>query len=519
MTKPKLPKILDCTLRDGGYYTNWDFDEQVVNTYLRSVEQLPIDVLEVGYRSNPKGAYVGKYFYSPIKTLQALKRHTTKQIAIILDEKDVKREDVSDLLRPCGDLIDMVRVAVNPKNFKRAIGLAEEIKSLGYTVSFNVMYMSSWKEEQDFIDSIHLVGDKVDYFYMVDSYGGVYPEDVRENYQLIRDRCDVKIGFHGHNNLELALINTLTAIECGVDIIDATITGMGRGAGNLKTELLLTTLNSKEYFDLNYNALSEVVETFESIQKQYGWGTNLAYMVSGVTSSPQKDVMEWVTKYMFSFNSVIQAMDNRRHGREDNQKLSLFKPERQYEEALIIGGGSNAVLHADAVRDFVEGREDKVCLIHASSKNASHFADLPVRQYFCLVGNEGQRLENIFRGNMRQFTGVCVLPPYPRDMGTYIPPSVQEKSYELERIAFLDDSHGDSLTATALQCAVDLGARVAYFAGYDGYSDGSISQRERELFLENEQIFEAASRGGLECKTLLPTKYEGLKSDSVYAWI
>ena len=89
------------------------------------------------------------------------------------------------------------------------------------------------------------VNNVADYFYMVDSYGGVYPEDVEKIYKEVKKHINVKIGFHSHNNLELGLINSITAIHCGVDIIDATITGMGRGAGNLKMELLLTFLHSK----------------------------------------------------------------------------------------------------------------------------------------------------------------------------------------------------------------------------------------------------------------------------------
>ena len=518
-SQKNLMKILDCTLRDGGYYTNWDFSDEVVQTYLQSMDKLPIDIIEVGYRSSPKTDYLGRYFYSPVKTLQEIRKYTDKKIAIILDEKDVRREEVRQLLEPCTTLVDMVRIAIKPDHFKRALGLAEEVKALGFTVCFNVMYMSSWKEQKGFFESLHLIGDRVDYFYMVDSYGGVYPKDVQETYQLVRDRCSVKIGFHGHNNLEMALINTLTAIECGVDIVDATITGMGRGAGNLKTELLLTTLNARGECAVDFNALSEVVESFESMQRHYGWGTNLAYMVSGVTSSPQKDVMEWVTKYMFSFNSVIQAMENRTNGQQDNQKLPTFQPATSCPLAVIIGGGPNAVQHANAVRDFVQQNEDKVCLIHASSKNAKHYANLSVPQYFCLVGNEGQRLERVFQDDMQRFGGVCVLPPYPREMGTYIPPSVKDKSFELAAFTFTTDPNGNSLTATAIQCAKDLGVGTLYFAGYDGYSDGNISQRERDLFLENERIFREAAHNGLQCRTLLPTKYEQLSADSVYAYI
>ena len=111
----------------------------------------------------------------------------------------------------------------------------------------------------------NLLDGKIDFLYMVDSYGSVYPDELVELIKLIKKRTNVALGFHGHNNLELGLINTLTAIENGVDIVDSTITGMGRGAGNLKTELLLTVLNSKGILDFDYNHLSNVVDIFTKI--------------------------------------------------------------------------------------------------------------------------------------------------------------------------------------------------------------------------------------------------------------
>lgn len=277
-------KILDCTLRDGGYYTNWDFDENLVDIYIQSFNNLPVDYLEVGYRSNAMKSYLGKFFYCPIHVLQDLKSKTNKKLVIILDEKDVRVEDAENLLSPIVGLVDMVRMAIDPKNFKRALILAKKVKQLGFEVGFNVMYMSTWKEQKEFLDLIPEVDGIADYFYMVDSYGSVFPDDVREIMRLVRSKTKIKLGFHGHNNLEMALANTLAAIDEGVDIVDATITGMGRGAGNLKMELLLTVLNSKGKIDFPYNDLSKVVDEFRELQEKHEWGTNLPYMVSGANS-------------------------------------------------------------------------------------------------------------------------------------------------------------------------------------------------------------------------------------------
>ena len=101
-------------------------------------------------------------------------------------------------------------------------------------------------------------------------------EDVKETIQLVKSKTNVPLGFHGHDNLEMGLINTITAIDAGCDIVDATVTGMGRGAGNLKTELLLTYLENAKGLPVKYRELSKVVSEFEELRKFHQWGTSLA---------------------------------------------------------------------------------------------------------------------------------------------------------------------------------------------------------------------------------------------------
>jgi 4-hydroxy 2-oxovalerate aldolase len=511
-------KILDCTIRDGGYYTEWDFDQELVATYFTAFNNLPVDYLEIGYRSNPMKGYLGEYFYCPTYVLEKVRNLSNKALVIILNEKDVRPEDVENLLRPCIGLITMVRIALDPEQLSRALKLAEAIKKLGFEVGFNIMYMSKWKQYKAFLDEIKYVDDVADYFYMVDSFGGVYPQDVKETIDLVKQRTKCKIGFHGHNNLELALINSLTAIESGADIVDATVTGMGRGAGNLKTELLLTALNARTGEKVDFNALSQVVDAFEKLQQHHGWGTNLPYMVSGANSLPQKDVMEWVTRRFYSFNSIIRALHNQKEKIQDNQKLAVFEPARKYKTAVIIGGGPNARSHQPAVKEYLRNAGTDTCVIHASSKNAANYGTIAQDQFFCLVGNEGHRLETVFN-TLTNFVGQCVLPPFPRKMGTYIPESVVSKSYELAQIDFtrtLQDSH----TALALQTARALGATQILFVGYDGYQDQSISQLEKNLSDENEYLFRAFTEfTGMPLWSLTPTNYKGLQMTSVYSYL
>ncbi len=117
-------KILDCTLRDGGYYTNWDFSSEVVDSYIQAMNQLPIDYLEVGYRNNPSKEYLGKFGYSPISVLKHLRKTCTKKLVVMLNEKGTHPADMVHLLQPIIGLVDMVRIAIDPNNFDRALVLA-----------------------------------------------------------------------------------------------------------------------------------------------------------------------------------------------------------------------------------------------------------------------------------------------------------------------------------------------------------------------------------------------------------
>ena len=237
-------KLLDCTLRDGGYYTNWDFDSNLVLKYLKYMETLPVEYLEVGYRSIENDGYFGEYYYLPLETLQFIKSNSSKKIAIMLNSKEYDNKIDLSLLDNLKDYVDLVRLATDPSKIKVALKLAKEIKKKGFKVAINIMYISKINKNNDFYEYLTTINEHVDILNLVDSYGSIYPEKLKELILEIKCKSNISLGFHGHNNLELAFINTLTAINLGIDYVDSTILGMGRGAGNLKTELILTYLKS-----------------------------------------------------------------------------------------------------------------------------------------------------------------------------------------------------------------------------------------------------------------------------------
>lgn len=512
-------EILDCTLRDGGYYTNWDFNENLTKNYFQAMEKLPISYVEIGYRSLAHEEYEGEYNFCPNYLLAEIRQWMpTTKIGIMLNEKEVKVEDLAKLLSFEAGTVNFVRMAVDPANLERAGRTAARIKEMGFEVGFNVMYMSKWDSEYpNFTTDVTALNGIVDSFAMVDSFGSMYPEDVARITRDLKSKLNCKLGFHGHNNIELAFANTLSAINAGCDIIDSTITGMGRGAGNMKTELLLAYLSSEKEVSVDFNSLSITVSDFEQLKEKYGWGTNLPYMVSGFSSLPQKDVMDWVTRRFYSINSILRALHNMKEKKGDNIKLPVFNEEKQYFDiALIVGGGPSGSNSAKPLKALLRKHQDKkICIIHASSKNAGCYNDIDIPQFFCLVGNEGYRLEKVF-ANFDLDKIKCVLPPYPRKMGTYVPKQLMDKSFELKNIGFTP-LYQDSHTALALQTAVELSVGTLYIAGYDGY-DGLIGENERLLTAENEYLLAriVEDKPNMEISTVTATKYKGLKNSSVY---
>lgn len=510
-------RILDCTLRDGGYYTNWDFNSETVDAYIQAMNGLPIDYLEVGYRNKPTKEYMGKFGYCPVSVLKQLRANCSKKIVVMLNEKSTKPENLDVLLNPIVGLVDMIRMAIDPKNFDRAVVLAKAVKAMGFEVGFNCMYMSKWSTEYPgFLKKLSALNEMADLFCMVDSYGGVTPEDITSIYNEVRENTTCPIGFHGHNNLQLGLINTITAMKLGCEYVDATILGMGRGAGNLNMELLLTYLNAHKGMHVDFNVLGDVISAFTPLMEQYRWGTNLPYMLAGANRIPQNEVMSWVTNRVYSFNSIVRALENRKNNTVDNAQFPQIKIDHKFNKVIIIGGGHNAIEHKEAIKSFI-AKENNISVIFATARHAKAYLDIEAPVFYTLVGNEGRRLTaNVGKSLLN---GTCVLPPYPRTMGTEVPDYAEKKTVELYTVSFTND-YKDSVTTIALQLALEVTDGEIFVVGYDGYPGNVLSEKEVSLTNENKTIFQAYELAkGVKLKSLTPSLYKDLDVVSIYQFI
>ena len=259
MKKNEL-KILDCTLRDGGYYNNWDFSKDLIEEYLLAMSAAKIEYVELGFRFFKKDIYLGPCAYTTSSFLETLKIPNNLKIGIMINAKDILSNNLSksEIKKNFFNFskknkISFVRFACHLNEVERIIPFCNELNKKKILTGINLMQIS---EISDFaIEKITklVAKSKVDIFYFADSLGNLEPQNIIDISNTIKKNWKKNIGFHAHDNMSRALINAVAAFNNGVKWIDSTVTGMGRGAGNIKTEFALLQFSKylKKNFDIS----------------------------------------------------------------------------------------------------------------------------------------------------------------------------------------------------------------------------------------------------------------------------
>ena len=292
MSVRKDVKVLDATIRDGGLCNNFEFVTELYKSNIKS----GVDYMEFGYRASknlfdPKD--FGKWKFCDEADLRSIVGDNISDMKIAV-MADVGRCDYKDDFVPKSEsVIDMVRVACYIHQIPAAIEMIEHFHSLGYETTCNIMAISQANSEQ-VEAALEMLGDSsVDVIYLVDSYGSLYPENagkLAKQYLEIGEKYGKAIGFHAHNNQNLAFANTIETMSYGVSFLDATASGMGRGAGNCAMELLLGFLKNPKY---NLYSLLTFLEKYINPLKESGvvWGYDVQYMLTGQLNRHPREAM------------------------------------------------------------------------------------------------------------------------------------------------------------------------------------------------------------------------------------
>lgn len=282
--RPEI-QIVDCTIRDGGLMNNHHFSDEVVSAVFKACDAGGIDYMEIGYKGDEKG-YVqgehGKWRFckeDDVRRIVGDNPHSVKLSVMT----DVDRTDYKNALsKKSESVVDMIRVAAYIHQLPGALDMVKDAHDKGYKTCFNLMSASVVPEAELEQGLAMFAKSEVDAIYLVDSFGSLFTEQVRwlmGKYQGFAKATGKTVGIHAHNNQQLAFANSIEAIIAGANMVDGSLAGLGRGAGNCYTELLVGFLRNPKY---RMRPLLECIQHhIEPMRAKIGWGPSVPYMICG----------------------------------------------------------------------------------------------------------------------------------------------------------------------------------------------------------------------------------------------
>ena len=291
MFRPEI-KVIDCTVRDGGLMNKWQFDFKFVKEVYEATAAAGVDYMEIGYLSSESAFSrdeFGPWKFCAENDLKKIVGKEEKKIKFSV-MADIGRIDYDDIPLRENSSIDMIRVACYVHQVDSAVALAHHCIDKGYETTINLMAVST-VGMRDLNEALEdLSKSRVPIIYLVDSFGAFYSEDIDTLAAKYMERLPGKtIGIHTHNNQQLAFANTISSIINGINFLDASLYGIGRGAGNCPLELLLSFLKNPKF---DVRPLIEVIESqVLPWREKIDWGYFIPYMVTGVLNEHPRTAM------------------------------------------------------------------------------------------------------------------------------------------------------------------------------------------------------------------------------------
>lgn len=309
-------KVVDCTIRDGGLVNNFYFDDEFVRNLYTANVAAGVEYMEFGYKASKEIFDVkefGKWKFCDEQDIRDIvgDNNTDLKISVMAD---VGRTDYKkDIIPKTDSVIDTIRIATYINTIPAAIEMIHYCAEMGYETTINIMAVSTAAESELDLALDLLAQSEVGTIYLVDSYGSLYPEQIRrlaDKYLKVAEKYGKKVGIHAHNNQQLAFANTIEACTVGVSYLDATMSGMGRGAGNCNMELLLGFLRNPKY---SLNPVLKFLQNQMLPLKKTGlvWGCDVQYMLTGQQNQHPRTAIAFTAEQREDYAAFYQSLLDR----------------------------------------------------------------------------------------------------------------------------------------------------------------------------------------------------------------
>lgn len=480
-------RVLDCTLRDGGYINDWNFGEKNIIRIINHLTEAKLEIIECGFLSNKNPYNRNKSIFDSLNRIAEYipkDRWKSKYVCMI----NYGEYDIDDIPEFDGKSIDGIRVVFHKKDVKEAINFCEKLSKKGYMLFIQPMVTINYSD----IELLKLVEEvnkiKPYAFYIVDSFGVMKKNDLLRMFYLIDNNLNknINVGYHSHNNLQLAYSNAQSLVEIDTNrirIIDSSVFGMGRGAGNLNTELFIQHIN--EHMDGNYKIyplLTIIDEVLNNIYSKNYWGYSLPYYLSSTFNCHPNyasylsekntltvksineilDIIENGKKDEFDKNYVEELyLDYQRNYIDDKECVENLKKIFANKNIVVIAPGSSIDKYYEKVRNVVEEKDTIVISVNFVS-----------RKFNC---------DFVFVSNEKRFNRIVENKKIDKEKTNLIVTS--NISFTNDNIININynnlinniSSVRDNATLMLLKLLVNLNIKKILLAGFDGYSYDEVN--------------------------------------------
>lgn len=527
-------KLLDCTLRDGGYYNNWDFSQELISDYLEAMLSIEVDYVEIGFRFISNEDFKGGCAYSSDNFIESLKipKGLKDKIGVMINGSDIlsqgdSEDDIYIVLKRLfsnkkHSPVTLVRIACHFHEFEHCLPAVTWLNNKGYKVGINLMQIHNANHSE--IERLLELSSEytIDVLYFADSMGSLKKNQISSIVKTFKKFWDGDIGIHAHDSMGNAVDNSIQAISDGVSWIDSTVTGMGRGPGNAQTEYLIIELDQFQKSNINKTKLLRLIRNhFKPLKETYGWGVNPYYYLAGKynihptyiqkmiddTRYNEEDIMS-VINYLREqgggkFNPNL--LETARHFYTDQAK-GTWEPEKviKNNNVLIIGTGPSASKHSKAIESYIKNFKPFVIALNTKKSINNNLINVRVACHPIRVLTDSDEYINL---------------PQPLIApASMLPTSVklelkQEKLFDFDISIDVNRFQFNATSCTipnllvisyALAIATSGKARQILLAGFDGYE--ADDPRRKEI----DRVFDLYKRsnGSVDFFSITETLYE-----------
>ena len=521
----KKINLLDCTLRDGGYYNNWFFEKDLINEYLRVMDILKIDYVEIGFRFLDKVKIKGPCAYSEESFLRTLKIPKNLKLGVMINASEyIGHKNIIELAKKNfklkkKSLVSLVRLACHHHEVREILPLINWLKKSGYKVAVNIMQIPelSSLEIKNVVKEVKK--SKADILYFADSMGSLDSAKTKKIIHQIKPLWKKSMGIHTHDNMGKALENSVAAINNSVNWIDCTVTGMGRGPGNTKTEYLILELSRKR--ENLINLLNLIKNHFEPLKEKYKWGSNPYYYFAGLNSIHPTFVQEMLSDTGFNPEDIMYNLENlntvggkkfskelislgknyyRKINKGDWNPCNLIKNKN----ILVIGPGRSIIKYKKKIIRFIKKNKPIVFVLNATNPIPKQYV------YANIVCHTLRLLSDIDKYKKSNKYLITPFASFSKNIKSRIKKKrilnfglqVKNNRFKFEKnYAVVPNSL--AITYTLAICTSGQCKKI-FFAGLDGYNNDSPKKFEMDDVLQNYKLEKKARK----IVSLTPTNYK-----------